>query len=181
MPSNKQTKARITKGQAERGRHQAAERNEGQGYAEGFRSFRLLGVPVSDHGKAASVGKSRSDSLQASCEEEQAVRLANGEEQGGEEHDSQAEHHGQIITDPVDDSSGKWSDEDLNGGLRGEQETDSRVLTLVLDQYSAHVDFLRLIDVRDGVVSGGVAETRKVLEILIFLDDILDHEIFIQA
>ena len=158
---------KLVQDSSERRGHQAAERDEGQGYAEGLGPLGLLRVPVGDHGKAAGVGKGRSDPLQAPGEEEQPVRPSDSEEQGGEEHDGQAEHHGQVVAEPVDDRSGERPDEDLDGGLRSKEEPDAGIFAFVLDQDAADVDLPRLVDVRHGVVAGRVAaRQRKIVAFL---------------
>ncbi len=59
--------------------------------------------------------------LQTPCEEEDLVARPAGEEEGGEEHDGQPEHHGKVVADAVDDGAGDGVDEDLDCGLHMEK------------------------------------------------------------
>ena len=55
--------------------------------------------------------------LETPCEEEDLVARPAGEEERGEEHDGQPEHHGEVVADAVDDGAGDRVDEDLDCGL----------------------------------------------------------------
>ena len=69
--------------------------------------------PISYHGESSGVGKCRSNSLERSGHEQHRVRIAAGEDESGEEHDDQTEHHGQVVTHPVDNVSAQGVDEYL--------------------------------------------------------------------
>ena len=70
-------------------------------------------LPISDHGETASVREGRAHSLQRPRDEEDGVAPAAGEDQGGEEHHDQTEHHREVVPDPVDDVAAQRVDEYL--------------------------------------------------------------------
>ena len=65
-----------------------------------------------------------------------------GEHEGGEEHHYDPEHHGPVVSDPVNDGARDWVDQDLNCGLRGEENPDPGVLPFVLYEDALDVDLL---------------------------------------
>ena len=56
--------------------------------------------------------------------EQDGVTLAKSEHGGGQEHDDQADHHGNVITNPVDQSPREGVDAKLDDGFGGEEDTD---------------------------------------------------------
>ena len=123
-------------------RDQGAETDEGQGDAEHFAALVLVAEPVGDHGEAGSVGERGADALEAAGEEHDAVGVAEGEDDRGEEHDGESGHHGFFVAQPVDDVAREGGDEELDESLAGEEVAVVLVLALVVGVRGGVVDRL---------------------------------------